>query len=165
MGRTIKASLAYGYCLGGGDGGWEFQEVYSDDEYEIGYGPKLDWYDDEDEDGDGFQEQATTRLLASAGFTETDWQAEGYYERRWGAEKELGVQFERTGYEGGDLLLIVKQEGEFDAYCGNAEEIDPAMLTAVGNAEADARLAAALQTLGITPNQPKPAWLLTCYYG
>jgi len=165
MGRTIKASLAYGYTLGGDDGGWEFHEVYGDDEYEQGYGPKLDWYDSDDEGGEGFQEQAMTRLLATAGFTETDWRADGYYERRWEAEKRLGVQFERTGYEGGDLLLIVRQEEEFDAYCGDVEEIDPGALTAVGNADADALLAAALQALGITPNQEKAAWLLTVYYG
>jgi hypothetical protein len=167
MSVTVRATLAYGYFLGGSESNWEFQEVYGDDEYEDGYGPKLDWYasNDDEEDNDSFQDQALARLLTAAGFIETDWRAEGYHSRKAEAERRLGVRLERTGYEGGDLLLIARQEEEFGVYVGDVEEIDPAALPSIGNPEADALLTAALQTLGITPKQEKAAWLLTVHQG
>ena len=157
MGTTIKAELSYGYRLQGGDGDWLVREVHPDDSDE--WGLNLDWFN---EDEDSFDEAAKRRLLASAGFTETDYNADGYYDRQRAAEDRLGVVLERTGYEANDLLLVTKQIG---AYLGEAETIDPAVLAAEAGSEANERLRSALAVLGLTPTQEQPAWLLTAYRG
>lgn len=159
MGMTIQAEMHYGYNLGDTDRGtgWEFAEVTDEDAGT----PALPWWD---ENGDSFGEQAMTQLLAAAGFTETDWRADGYYQRRREAEDRLGVEFENTGYEGARTLLVAKGT-ERTAYTSEATEIDPAAMTATATEAMDAALAEALRVLGITPSQPKPMWLLTCYYG
>jgi hypothetical protein len=157
MGTTIKAELSYGYRLQGGDGEWLVREVHPDDSDE--WGLNLDWFN---EDEDSFDEAAKARLLASVGFTETDYTVDGYYDRLDAAEKRLGVTLERTGYDAQDLLLFTKQIG---AYCGDAEVIDPAVLVAEADSDADARLRSALAVLGLTPLQEQPAWLLTAYRG
>jgi hypothetical protein len=156
MGTTIKAELSYGYRLQGGDGEWFVREVHPDDS-DL-WGLNLDWLDDED----AFDDVAEKRLLASVGFTETDYTADGYFERQDAAKVRLGVALERTGWEAGDLLLITKQIG---AYCGEAEPVDPAVLAAEAGSDADARLRSALAVLGLTPVQEQPAWLLTAYRG
>ena len=161
MGTTIKAELSYGYRLQGSDGEWLVREVHPDDS-DL-WGLNLDWFDNEDGDEDNFDEAAKRRLLATVGFTETDWRVDGYHDRQRAAEDRLGVQLERTGYEAEDLLLVTKQIG---AYLGNAEVIDPAILVAEGErGDADARLRSALAVLGLTPVQEQPAWLLTAYRG
>lgn len=157
MGVTVKADLSYGYRLQGSDGQWLVREVHPEDADE--YGLNLDWFDD---DEDYFDGTAKRRLLASVGFTETDYDVDGYFDRLNAAEERLGVQLERTGYEGEDLLLVTKQLG---AYCGEAEEIDPAVLAAEASGEAGERLRNALAVLGLTPLQEQPAWLLTAYRG
>ena len=157
MGTTTRAELSYGYRLQGNDGQWLVKEVHPEDSDE--YGLNLDWLDDED----SFDDMAMKRLLAAlAGFTETDWRAPGYFDRKREAEARLGVAFGRTGWEADDLLLVTKQYG---AYLGDAEEIDPAEMIAAAGAAADERLGQALEVLGMTPLQERPAWLLTAYRG
>jgi hypothetical protein len=156
MGISVKAELSYGYRLQGGDGEWLVRESHPEDGDE--WGLNLDWIDDDD----SFDDVAEKRLLASAGFTETDYTADGYFDRRDAAKALLGVTLERTGWEAGDLLLVTKQLG---AYCGEAEEIDPAVLAAEAGSGAGERLRAALAVLGLTPLQEQPAWLLTAYRG
>lgn len=158
MGITVKAELRYGYNLGDDESGWEFAEV-SDDEYSTT--PTVDWWN---EDGDGLSEQAEVMLLASVGFTETDWRADGYWDRKRAAQNLLAVEFESTGYEGGRTLLVAKGR-EYHAYSSDCTELDPAAMGAAADEVANKALANALQVLGITPNQTKPMWLLTCYYG
>lgn len=158
MGTTIKAELSYGYRLQGGDGEWLVREVHPEDSDE--WGLNVDWITEDDEDN--FDEIAKQRLLASVGFTETDYHADGYHDRLHAAEERLGVELERTGWEANDLLLVTKQYG---AYCGEAEPIDPAVLAAEAGSDADARLRSALAVLGLTPVQDQPAWLLTAYRG
>jgi hypothetical protein len=157
MGTTIKAELSYGYRLQGGDGEWLVREVHPDDSDE--WGLNLGWFN---EDEDNFDEAAGRRLLASVGFTETDYTVDGYFDRRDAAEALLGVALERTGWEANDLLLVTKQ---ISAYLGDAETIDPAVLVAEAGGDADARLRSALAVLGLTPTQEQPAWLLTAYRG
>lgn len=156
MGTTIKAELSYGYRLQGGDGEWLVREVHPEDSDD--WGLNVDWLDDDDR----FDEVAEKRLLASVGFTESDYTVDGYFERRDAAKAQLGVELERSGYEAGDLLLVTKQIG---AYCGEAEVVDPAVLVAEAGGYADRRLRSALTVLGITPLQAEPAWLLTAYRG
>jgi hypothetical protein len=157
MGTTIKAELSYGYRLQGSGGEWLVSEVHPEDSDD--WGLNLDWFD---EDEDSFDETAGRRLLASVGFTETDWRVDGYHDRQRAAEERLGVQLERTGYDAEDLLLVTKQIG---VYCGEAEAIDPAVLAAEAGGDADVRLRSALAVLGLTPVQKQPAWLLTAYRG
>jgi hypothetical protein len=157
MGITIKAELSYGYRLQGDDGRWLVREVHPEDSDE--WGLNLDWYDEAEGE---FDDAAERRLLASVGFTETDYTVEGYFDRRRAAKSQLGVRLDRTGYEAGDLMLVTTQ---FAAYLGEAEPIEPAMLVAETGGQADERLRNALAVLGLTPLQEQPAWLLTAYRG
>jgi hypothetical protein len=159
MGTTIKAELSYGYRLQGDDGRWLVREVHPEDSDE--WGLNLDWYE-ADEDEDNFDDEAEKRLLASVGFTETDYNVDGYFDRQRAAKSRLGVRLDRTGYEAGDLMLVTTQYG---AYLGEAEPIDPAVLAAETSGPADERLRNALAVLGLTPLQEQPAWLLTAYRG
>lgn len=158
MGTITKAELSYGYRLQGGDGAWLVREVHPEDSDE--WGLNVDWITEDDEDN--FDEIAKQRLLASVGFTETDYHVDGCHDRLRAAEKRLGVKLERTGWEANDLLLVTKQ---YSAYCGEAEPIDPAVLAAEAGGDADACLRSALAVLGLTPVQEQPAWLLTAYRG
>lgn len=157
MGRTIKAELHYGYNLGDDEDGFQFAEV--DEEY--GITPTMPWWD---EDGDDLAEQGKEQLLRTAGFSYDGPHDDAYYDRYRAAMANLGVTFERTGYEGG-MTLLVAAGREYTAYTGDHTEIDPAAMNTAADAAADEALATALQALGITPKQDKPAWLLTCYYG
>lgn len=154
MGMTIKAELHYGYEIYDADSGWLITEAGEFGEFEPA------WWD---EDGDGLGEQIMEQLVRAAGFTETSG-ADDYWSRRWEVERDLPVEVEHSGYEGRQLLLVVKDR-EFSADAGEAEVIDPAVMSAQADEAANALLADALRTLGITPKQEKPAWLLTCYYG
>jgi hypothetical protein len=155
---TIKAELHYGYDLGDANGeGWQFAELGG--EYDST--PTVSWWD---EDGDDFAEQAMEQLLRAAGFTETDWRAVGYYDRRRAAEATIGVAFEHTGYEAARTLIVAKGR-EYGAYTSDVTELDPAAMGAAADEAANEALANALKVLGITPKQEKPAWLLTCYHG
>lgn len=156
MGMITQGELSYGYRLQGSDGTWLVREVHPEDSDE--WGLNVDWLDDED----SFDRAAKDRLLASVGFTGADYQADGYYDRRTAAEERLGVKLERTGWEAEDLLLITRQ---FTAELGEAQAIDPAVLLAEVQGDADEKLRQALAVLGLTPLQEQPAWLLTAYRG
>ncbi|WP_328934170.1 MULTISPECIES: hypothetical protein [unclassified Streptomyces] len=158
MGQSTDALLVYGYHLGGGDGGWELQGLGEYDEL-----PELPWYNEDSED---FQGDAEQLLLAQlAGFTET-WESggEGYFAREREAKARLGVTFETHcsgSYPG--YLLIAKG---ITAHRGDVESIDFAELTAeVQQADADAKLRAALEVLGLTPKQERPGWMLCSFWG
>lgn len=153
MGTSTDGILAYGYDLGGPDEGWNIRFAGVEDEYE-----NPDWYDDENEEGDGFGEVAMKRLLAAVGFTETDWRAEGYRERLRAAEAAVGVTFE--AHCSGDYPMHLITAKVFTARRGHAKEVD---FTLPDNA--DERLAWALDVLGIDVDDKKPAWLLASYWG
>ena len=104
MGTSTNAVLAYGYNLNDGDD-WLIKEV---DEYGQ---PVLDWYDNREDNEDGFVAQAETKLLGDlAGFGETDWSASGYFDRKSDAEERLGVEFEHYCHHGSTT-----NDGEPDA--------------------------------------------------
>jgi hypothetical protein len=161
MGMSTKAILAYGYDLGGDSSEWKVEGAG-----EYGELPDLDWYDPDDEDGDGFETVAITRLLASvADFTE-EWEpdAEGYFDRQREAEARVGVEV-RT-HCSGDYPGFILATKVITVYRGDVEQIDPAwMATAPGEGDWDAKLAAAIEALGITPLQEQPRWLLCSYWG
>ncbi|MFF7485610.1 hypothetical protein ACFZBC_08940 [Streptomyces luteogriseus] len=160
MGMSTNAMLVYGYHLGGDDGGWLVQGAG-----EYGELPSLAWYDADAEDGDGFQESAENHLLATlAQFTEDDWRADGYFDRQRAAKARLGVQFDTHcsgDYPG--YLLIAKG---ITVYRGSVEVIDfEALQAEVKAADADTKLRAALDALGIRPTQKRAQWLLCSYWG
>lgn len=158
MGQSTNAMLVYGYHLGGGDSGWELENLG-----EYGELPALPWYRDEDSD---FQEAAERQLLAQlVGFTETRQPgSNGYFERKRAAKARLGVEFE-THCSGSYPMYLLIAKG-ITAYRGKVEPIDVTALTAeVKEKDADAKLRAALEALGITPKQERPGWLLCSYWG
>ena len=154
MGQSTNGILAYGYNLGGDEGGWKIAEA---DEYG-------DWephWPDADDDPEGAVERF---LLASVGFTETDWRADGYRDRKKTAQDQVGVQLE--SYCSGDYPMWLLAAHVITVYRGDVKEIDFAELMADRlQGEWDAKLALAIQTLGITPKQDKPKWLLVSYWG
>lgn len=157
MSTSTNAVLAYGYNLSNG-AGWAFREV---DEYGE---PKLDWYDADDEDNEGFAEAISARLLASVGFTEKwgDNPAGDYFERERAAAKSLGVELQSYCHVEHPMYILATKI--ITVYRGDAEILNPAELAAIPP-EWDERLAAAVASLGITPTQEKPGWVLVSYWG
>ncbi|MEV7793385.1 hypothetical protein AB0O68_15540 [Streptomyces sp. NPDC087512] len=160
MGMSTNAMLVYGYHLGSSDSGWL---VHGAGEY--GELPPVDWYNPDDEDNDGFQESAEKRLLATlAQFTENDWSADSYFDRQHAAKARLGVEFD-THCSGDYPMYLLIAKG-ITAYRGDAQEIDFAALQdEVQRADADAKLRAALDALGLRPTQERAQWLLCSYWG
>jgi hypothetical protein len=160
MTTSTDGILAYGYDLGG-DEEWKIREAG-----EYGELPELPWFDEDDEEGEGFQEAAERRLLAElASFTET-WSpaSEGYFEREEAAKARLGVEFET--YCSGDYPSYLLATKVITVARGDVEHIDMVELVEAPNVHGwDAKLTAALQVLGLTPIQERARWLLCSYWG
>lgn len=162
MGSSARAHLAYGYDLGSGE---DFKAAERDE-----YGaPKLPWLP-VDEDGDSnyedFGEAIEKQLLTAAGFTETDWRIDGYYERKREAEKRVGVELDYSGhadYAGWALIAIGSERSvEWD----EVMVLDLDELEGQPVAEGwDTKLRDALAVLGITPTQVRSKWLVYPSYG
>lgn len=164
MGMSPRAKLAYGYNLGGEETGWLVEGVDED-----GYWTPS-WFNRPEDDGDeGAEELATVAenlLLADAGFTEADWQADGYYERKRAAEARIGVEFSFSGHSdyAGTLLIAIGSRRSVE--WSEAMTLDPnELLTRPGAEQWDAKLAAALRVLDFTPTQDGPKWLVYPTYG
>lgn len=143
MGTSTNGILAYGYDLGEDFAGLN---DYQRDE--------PDWFDERE----GWRESAHITLLKAHGFAETDWQADGFFERKREAEKAMGVELKAyCSSEYSMYLLAAKVQ---TCYRGDADPVD---LTLPDNA--DERLSWALGVLGITPKADKPQWLLASYWG
>lgn len=153
MGMSPTARLVYGYDLGSSDS-WKVHQVGE-------YGElNLDWLG-EDED---FVGAAQKRLLASVGFTETDWRVDGYHDRQRAAEKLVGAKIVRTGsfeYSGHCLAFNVGR-----AEWSETDTIDfPALREQAVAEDWDGKLARAMAALGLTTDQAGPQWILTAFYG
>ncbi len=159
MGTSTDAILAYGYNLGGGEDEWHIQEADGE------YGEwTSDWYDPEDEDRDDFVTAAEQRLLVAAGFTQTDWQADGYFDRKREAEARVGVELDT--HCSGEYPLYFIAAHKITARRGYAKDIDFAELEAMRiEQDWDSKLTKALQVLGMTPKQERPGWFLVSYWG
>jgi hypothetical protein len=156
---STNAMLVYGYHLGGPEG-WDIEGAG-----EYGELPDLAWYNEDAEDGDDFQTAAERHLLTVvAKFTETDWRADGYFERSREAKSRLGVEFDThcsADYPG--YLLLAKG---ITVHRGSVEALDfEALQAEVKAADADTKLRAALDALGIRPTQERAQWLLCSYWG
>jgi hypothetical protein len=161
MGQSTNGMLVYGYNLGGGDGPWEVEGV---DEYGE-WSPSWLNPDPDNEDGGGdVIEDAKKVLLASVGFTETDWRADGYFDRQRDAEARLGVEFD--SYCSGDYPMWLLAAHVITVYRGDVQEVNFAALEqARTEGDWDTKLAHAIQALGVTPKQERPKWLLVSYWG
>jgi hypothetical protein len=141
MGITYRAELGYGYHLRS-EKGWLLD------------GPDPEGGNDDPYD---YESWATRKLLASAGLTDDHEHDDfdEYLERRQTAMEQIGVTVELTGYEGSDMLLVA---GYHKVALG-----DVGAVPALDTSAADAKLAHALDILGIRPRQQKPQWLLASY--
>lgn len=155
MGDSPYAHLAYGYNLGGKEGGWKLQGA---DEYGTF---DFDWT----EGGYGFADDVAARLIVAAGFTET--REEGkpdWYRRRREAENALGVEVERSGHHEHPGWMLVATGSQRRVEWADAMVLDLRELEHPPN-EWFEHLTAAVETLGITPTQDWPKWLVFPSYG
>lgn len=159
MGTSPTGLLMYGYDLGGNEG-WKLREAGE-------YGElALHWYDNTTDEGAEaeFVAEAMRRMLAEiVGFTETDELADGYHERARAAEEALGVVIQHVWtWEVTYYVLAARVVDASDA----PEPVDFDQLERDRiELRFDDRLQAALDALGITPAQERPAWLLSSFYG
>jgi hypothetical protein len=162
MGTSTDAILAYGYDLGGGDE-WQVREL---DEYGSLIPNTGGWVPDpETEDDYDLIGLAERHLLNASGFTETyEDGRDGYLGRERAAKEALGVAFE--AYCSGEYPMHVLAAKVLTAYRGDVQDAAAFILAAEETRpEMDAKLRAALEVLGVTPVQEKPAWLLCSYWG
>ena len=153
MGTSTNAYLMYGYDLGGGDGPWKVQGI---DEYEPW---EPDWLDEEE----GLAESVLDKLREHLGFTEKDWRAEGYFERRKAIDEQIGVHVE--SHCSGEYPMYILSAKKFTARRGYVEAIDAAELQRlVVDEDLDGKLARALEVLDFRPIQERPTWLLASYW-
>lgn len=154
MGMSADADLAYGYDLGGPESGWSVEEAGEYGDWEPPWA-----------DGEDIVTAAEKRLLQIVGeFTETDWRAEGYYDRKRAAEARVGVKFVSVGHcNYGGWILAARH---VSAWGYSVKTVDLAALEAERvSSNWDDLLAQALRVLEFTPKQTKPAWLLAPSYG
>ncbi len=154
MGTSTDGILAYGYNLGGGDAEWNIKEVGE-------YGSiQVPWLSEDD----SFTDVAEKRILTSVGFTEDDWQVEGYFARLKEAEGRAGVEFEH--YCSDSYSAYVLAAKVITANRGDCLTIDFEALTREATENRwDEKLARAIEALGITPTQERPTWLLCSWWG
>lgn len=154
MGVSTDAILAYGYDLGGAEDEWKIKETGE-------YGClNLPWFDPEDDDA-GFMDAVEKRLLAAAGFTETDWQVDGYFTREREALATFGVHLVSHCHV--DYPMYILAAHHITSHRGWVGRVDLPALVALQE-DADARLARTVEALGITPTQ-EPGWLLVSNWG
>jgi hypothetical protein len=151
MGQSTNGILLYGYDLAGGDAEWKVREVGE-------YGePQVDWFDVEEND---FATAAEKRLMASVGFTETDYMADGYFDREREAKARLGVEFKSYCSDGYPMHTLAAKGSVLTAYRGDCK---PADFTV--KPEWNQLLFRALGVLGLTPTQEQAQWLLCSWWG
>jgi hypothetical protein len=121
-------------------------------------------------DYDGFVDAALEYLMKQSGlFTETDWEAEGYWQRKHAAELEMGIDIAyHCSYEYPMYILAIKaKQGEHRAYRGSPIyiEADTLNIPPAIKDEWDAKLRWAVDTLGIKTVIKEPSWILTSILG
>lgn len=149
MGMSASAHLVFGYNLRTHRDEWQFAEV---DEYG---GPAVGWHDPDDEEDYGFDEDAMAFLLAHQGIADP-----GPFSREKVFREHLGVEFYHHGHEYGGLILGTKR---IECDMGEVEEVSQVDLSIGPTWCGNLRLA--IRTLGLTPVQKDPCWLLVPSYG
>lgn len=152
MGQSTDGILAYGFDLGGGDGAWKVKE-YDKDEWQL----KADWYDPERKDKYGdemdVEEQAIVRLYAANGTPFPNGYVDGDDTMR-----DFGVRF--LSYCSCEYPMYILSTFDITCSRGDTEPVD-FMALEQQRVEGDwnGKLARAVASLGLTPNDP-PRWLL-----
>lgn len=160
MGMNVDATLAYGYDLGT-DEDPKFAEKNEYDQ------PNLPWFNAEAEDDDegekGFVEQLFNHLYAQI---DNPAPAEYDYRRQTVAEEHYGIRIEHSGsHEYPGYVLIVSDVHESVEW-SDTLEVDPVKLSTLPQEGGwDAKLETVIKTLGITPTQDGPKWLVFPSYG
>lgn len=162
MGYTADAILTYGIALGGEEDGWKIQGLDRWGEWRPSW-LKPDEDDPEEYADADYADCAMDALLAAAGFTETDRQVDGYFERKGEAEQRLGVSFVSHGHYNFRQFIIATFS--MQANQTQARGIDPDIITTAPTELWNGQIQNALNVLGIKPVQEKPTWLLTASYG
>ncbi|MFI6228707.1 hypothetical protein ACIBCR_15500 [Micromonospora echinospora] len=160
MGTSTNAMLVYGYDLGSDDE-WKLEGAgkYGDYDFET-----HDWYTENEDGHTDFTEAVEAKLLAAHGFTETDWQVDGFYQRQREAEAAMGVKV--VAHCSAESPMYVLAAKEITAYRGDCKTIDFDALDREANEVGyDDKLRAALAVLGLTPTQDQARWLLCSYWG
>lgn len=159
MGMSASARLVYGYDLGGDNNGWKLQQT---DKYGCLDVEAIDWLEEDDE----LAEKVEERLLATiGGFTEK-WapNVDGYWDRERAAKERVGVKI--VFYSHSDYSMHVLGIEVIDQDWSEGVVLDLPALAAMPEANGwDAKLAAAIEALGITPTQTQPGWILCAAYG
>lgn len=158
MGVSTDGILAYGLNLGGADV-WELEGLGEYGEWQP------EWAVFDEDEYEDMAEAIERRLLAEiVGFTETDWQVEGFFARKEEAEKRLGLEL--RAHCSGEYTMYILSACSIRASRGYAEPVDLAALEEQRVTEEwDAKLNRAVEALGIVPKQAKPMWLLASYWG
>lgn len=157
MGQSTNGILVYGYDLGSDASEWKVREA---DEYG---GLTLDWYGEDDDD---FWGAAEKRLLATAGFTETDCTVDGYFDREREAKARMGVEFDSYCSDGYPMFVLAAKGSVLTAYRGDCKHVDMVDLVEAPSVNGwDDKLRAALAVLGMTPTQERAQWLLCSWWG
>jgi hypothetical protein len=162
MGSSPRAHLAYGYNLGS-DNRLDLRERVGD------YGRDLavDWWISYDPAGDDDQDVPETsaqiyRRLYGAipGAPAVDYD----FQRRQPAEDHYGVKLDYPGADGSTGYVLVAIGSVQSVDWDEVMTLDPADLATTRPAW-DAKLAAALAVLCVTPIQDGPRWLVFPSYG
>jgi hypothetical protein len=157
VGISSDGILVYGYDLG--------------DEPENGYQDTPEWLKkaEEESEFENFAESAEIYLLAQSGFTDTDWESEGYWERKRAAEEQMGVEIlYHCAYEYPMFIITVKDKrAQFRAYRGQPISlgIDQLNIPSFVKEEWDAKLKWASDLLGFKTTNERPTWILTSILG
>lgn len=161
MGMDPDARLAYGYRLGDSD---KFDLAEATGEFgEL----VVDWYDDDRKDN--FETQLWARLYdltpEPRPAVEYDWQKEDAARSHWNVDIVHSGSHDYPGY----ILTVTgdNTEGSYRSVeWSDSMELDlHAMVSGPEQMTWDARLAAALKALGLTPTQAGPKWLVFPFYG
>lgn len=162
MGYAADGLLVYGVSLGGEEDGWKIQDLGRWETWRPSWlMPSED--DSEEYAHSSYADDAMKVLLRAAGFTETDRDADGYYERKKEAEQRVGVSFVQHGHYNFRQFIITTFH--FSANQTRVQGIDPDIIATAPTELWDGRIQDALDVLGIKPVQEKPTWLLTASYG
>jgi hypothetical protein len=154
---STNAMLVYGYQLVGGVGEWLVEQADEDGCV------SLPWLPDDDEEDYDLAELAMDQLMADAGFTETDFTAAGYYDRKKLAEERVGVKL--AAHCSGEFPMWVLAAKVRTARRGNPQSLDLAELARQPALHGwDDKLRHACEVLTITPVQKSPCWLLCSWW-
>jgi hypothetical protein len=151
MGVSPVAILAYGYDLGGDEGGWNVEEA---DKYgEL----SLSWWDrdNDDEDLQCFREAATPLLVEAFGMDQ-----KGIL---WGEDSLLPVKIITHNHI--DFPMHIVATKHISAFSGIPRNLmdDFVPREQFIRMKWDADLRKACAALGITPIQEQPAWILASH--